>query len=298
VNKDASTIDPQRKATFGDHFALWTLKLAKLRQRSFENTNADYSAFYEDYFKAKDVEQYEQDARMAVRRETINKYLAKYAAPGAKLLDCGCGLGDVLWGLPDGYDLHAFDFADNNVKVAKFRLGNRAEIRQGSLYEIPYPDASFDVALCTEVLEHLEHDDKAVGEIARILKPGGFLIAAVPYQYYWPDYLRLMGHFRHYTRQSFSRLLSDKGLVPEIYLENFPNWNTKYTRKYVFVRAKATVFGRLFGRKSAYDFKWPWLRERSIERAKRKIEPLRRHDAQLDYNVLDTSTFILARKKS
>jgi ubiquinone/menaquinone biosynthesis C-methylase UbiE len=294
---DAQVSEPPRRPTLSDHVSLWILRLAKLRRREFANTDTDYESFYEDYFKVKDVEQYEEDRRMSVRRETINKYLKQYAAPGAKLLDCGCGLGDILSGLPDGYELHGFDFAHSNVKVAQRRLEGRAEVRQGSLYEIPYPDNSFDVALCTEVLEHLEQDDKAVGEIARILKPGGFIMAAVPYQFYWPDYLRLMGHFRHYTRQSFSKLLGDKGLVPERYLENYPNWHHKYTRKYVFVRAEAILFGRFVGRRSAYNFKWPWFGKRSIERAVNKLESMRQRDEELDYSKLDTSTFILARKK-
>jgi len=38
-----------------------------------------------------------------------------------------------------------------------------------------------DAALCLEVIEHIEDDGKAVRDICRVLKPGGFLIAAVPY---------------------------------------------------------------------------------------------------------------------
>ena len=57
-----------------------------------------------------------------------------------------------------------------------------------------------DVALCLEVLEHIEDDQRAVREIHRVLRPDGLLIAAVPYTYYWPQYLKLLGHFRHYTR--------------------------------------------------------------------------------------------------
>lgn len=295
--KDASRQSPAGP-TLGDYFSLWLLRLAKLRRGSFATNESEYAKFYEDYFENKDIEQYEEDRRMSLRRETIARYLTQNAPHGSKLLDCGCGLGDVMSGLPNGYDLHGFDFAESNVKVASRRLGDRAQIRQGSLYEIPFPDASFDVALCTEVLEHIEDDSRAVGEIARILKPGGFLITAVPYQYYWPDYLRLMGHFRHYTRESFSQLLASHGLMAEQFLPNYPNWHACYVRKYAFVRAESMLFGRLLGKPSAYTFKWPWFSKRSIERANQKLEPLRQRDEQLDYSKLPTSTFILARKSS
>jgi hypothetical protein len=107
-----------------------------------------------------------------------------------------------------------------------------------------------------------------------------------------------MGHFRHYTRQSFSALLSDFGLTPEHFLPNHPNWHLKYTRKYVLVRIEALFFGRFVGRRSAYDFKWPWSSKRSIQRAVEKLQPLEKSDERLDYPNLPTSTFILARKRN
>jgi SAM-dependent methyltransferase len=46
--------------------------------------------------------------------------------------------------------------------------------------EIPAPDASFDVVLCTEMLEHVPEPIKVIGEIARLLRPGGRLILTAP----------------------------------------------------------------------------------------------------------------------
>jgi 2-polyprenyl-3-methyl-5-hydroxy-6-metoxy-1,4-benzoquinol methylase len=48
------------------------------------------------------------------------------------------------------------------------------------LKRLPYDDASFDVVLLVEVIEHLENHRIAVGELARILKPGGVLILTTP----------------------------------------------------------------------------------------------------------------------
>src|SRR5438128_3759036 len=115
-----------------------------------------------------------------------------------------------------------------------------------------------DVALCLEVLEHIEDDERGVREINLVLKPGGLLIAAVPYTYYWPQYLKLLGHFRHYTRESFSDLLSQHGLEPISYLPNYPNWHQAYTRRYAVIRAQAMTVGRLFRSPGLYTFRWPW----------------------------------------
>jgi ubiquinone/menaquinone biosynthesis C-methylase UbiE len=282
---------------FKDRLALWLLKLAKLRRRGFTATEGEeYDEFYEAFFDEKDLELYEKDRRLVVRRQTLLDHLNRLAPPDAAVLDVGCGLGDVLASMPPSYRLSGMDYATHNVRVATKRLGERAQIVKGSIYEIPFESNRFDVALCLEVLEHIEDDARGVRDIARVLKPGGFLIAAVPYTYYWPQYRALMGHFRHYTRTSFSRLLDENGLKTELCLPNYPNWHQAYTRRYAMIRAKATAFGQFFGRRSIYSFKWPWQREPAIDVLARRLEPLRERDARLDYASLPTSTFLLARK--
>ena len=51
---------------------------------------------------------------------------------------------------------------------------------QSDILEIPVPDQSFDVVLCTEVLEHVPEPIKAVRELTRILRPGGTLLLSAP----------------------------------------------------------------------------------------------------------------------
>jgi SAM-dependent methyltransferase len=236
---------------------------------------------------------------MNVRRETLNRFLAERASARAKLLDIGCGLGDVLAGLTGDFEMFGFDYAASNVRIASRRLKGKAEICQASIYELPYESNSIDVGICLEVLEHIEDDARAVREIARVLKPGGFLVAAVPYTYYWPQYKAMMGHFRHYTRESFTRLMDQNGLRTEAYLPNYPNypnWHQTYTRRYAMIRAQASTVGRLMGRSTLYTFHWPWRSEPALTRLAEKLELLRTRDKDLDYARQETSTFLMARK--
>jgi SAM-dependent methyltransferase len=287
----------RRRPAFRDYLALGILRVAKMRRTQLESTNADdYDKFYEEFFAKKDEELTFHDPRMARRRKTILECMARRVPPGSAVLDAGCGLGEVLADMPDGYNLFGFDFASSNVEFTKRRLGARADVKQGSIYEIPFPDASMDAVLCLEVLEHIEDDARGVRDIARVLKPGGVLIVGVPYTYYWPSYQKLMGHFRHYTRDSLSALLRQNGLEPVEVLPNFPNWHPTFTFHYCKLRAQILTVGRLFGGGSVFSFKWPWRQDRAIERLERKLQPLHDRDARLDYTKLDTSTFFVAQR--
>lgn len=281
-----------------DYLALWLLKLAKVKRTAFRSTDQqDYDQFYESFFEEKDIEAYNKDRRMNLRRDTLNKYLAENAPEDANILDVGCGLGDVLNDLDDHYALFGMDYAQSNVKIAKKRLEGKAEIVQGNIYALPYEDNSMDVAICLEVLEHIEDDARAVREIARVLKPNGLLIAAVPYTYYWPAYQRLLGHFRHYTRSSFSDLMLQNGFSKIIdHLPNYHNWHQAYTRRYTLIRAQHMLYNKLFGSKTLYEFHWPWQSEPALDRLWKKMERLRLRDAELDYSKEDKCTFIVARK--
>jgi SAM-dependent methyltransferase len=55
------------------------------------------------------------------------------------------------------------------------------------IHEIPFPDDHFDVVLCNHVLEHVDNDIKAMSEIHRVLKPGGFAVMQVPFFAPVPD---------------------------------------------------------------------------------------------------------------
>jgi SAM-dependent methyltransferase len=98
--------------------------------------------------------------------------------PRWRILDVGCGNGWMLgevgrrFGIPlcqrVGIDLDARNVAD------------RCTFLLGSAEQLPFADAAFDLVLLTEVIEHLQDSDRALGEIARIVKPSGLAVVSHP----------------------------------------------------------------------------------------------------------------------
>ena len=84
----------------------------------------------------------------------------------------------------------------------------RLRIRRGSLTALPYDGQTFDAVICTEVIEHIPDDRAAVRELARVLKPGGTLLATVPLRPapFDPNHAR-----NDYSEAEFRELLNAAG---------------------------------------------------------------------------------------
>lgn len=63
---------------------------------------------------------------------------------------------------------------------------------------LPFQDASFDTVLCTQVLEHVADTERAMAEIARVLRPGGHALITVPFLYPTHEAPYDFGRFTHY----------------------------------------------------------------------------------------------------
>jgi SAM-dependent methyltransferase len=111
-----------------------------------------------------------------------------------KTLNAGCGnrdLGDTLRG-----------FGVTEVVNYDVRSTIPGAVI-GSLVETPFADNAFDSIICNAVLEHVPEIDRVMRELARVLKPGGFFVASVPYlQPYHLD----PTDFRRYTRDGLAEL--------------------------------------------------------------------------------------------
>ena len=109
------------------------------------------------------------------------------ATPAAlTVLDAGCGDGINLFGLRTvaerhGLNMRLFGVDYNPVRLARARrVDADVRLQQGSLYRLPFADASFDVVLCNHVIEHVPDTPSALAELHRVLRRGGLLIVGVP----------------------------------------------------------------------------------------------------------------------
>lgn len=86
----------------------------------------------------------------------------------------------------------------------------------GDLRRLPFPDASFDIVLCSHVLEHVRDDAAAMREVARVLRPDGRAFVQVPYleQGKTEDLAEMdrHGHVRNYGRDDFVARLAAAGM--------------------------------------------------------------------------------------
>ena len=106
----------------------------------------------------------------------IREYSPRF---GGDYLDVGAGNGElidrVLREFP-GVKPRACDYRGDLLAVE----GVSVDVANLNTDALPYPDASFDLITCTEVIEHLEHYRAALREMARMLRPGGVLIVTTP----------------------------------------------------------------------------------------------------------------------
>jgi ubiquinone/menaquinone biosynthesis C-methylase UbiE len=100
-------------------------------------------------------------------------------AGARSLLDAGCA-----WGYATRFfagkcpDTSGIEISDH-VEIARQRYPHIA-FYQGSLESTPFADASFDVVVMSDVLEHVDNEIAALDEIARVLRPGGTFIVSTP----------------------------------------------------------------------------------------------------------------------
>lgn len=149
-----------------------------------------------------------------------------------RFLDIGCGTALITRFLPDatvGVDLNP-----RNLQKAKQYAPKARFVLCDAEGALPLRDHSFDVAVCTEMLEHLLHPLEALSEVHRVLKPEGVLVGSVPGRsLIWT--LRWMSRSRHsfreepyhkhYSREEVKQVLSCHFHIQRLYSRYFQmNW--------------------------------------------------------------------------
>ena len=96
-----------------------------------------------------------------------------------KVLEVGCGAGHILERIPEG-KLYGIDISEIQIKRAKERLGDKAELKKSPGEQIPFEDKFFDKMLCSEVIEHVLDPVPLLKEMKRVLKDDGVLSLSIP----------------------------------------------------------------------------------------------------------------------
>jgi SAM-dependent methyltransferase len=114
-----------------------------------------------------------------MRRITDTLLADQLRANGLKILDAGCGTGMNLVHFGNaGHSAFGFDFASE--AIARARRRGLANITRASITQIPYLSESFDLAYSFEVIDEVPDIGKALAELNRVLKPGGYLLLRLP----------------------------------------------------------------------------------------------------------------------
>jgi SAM-dependent methyltransferase len=152
---------------------------------------------------------------------------------GVRVLDMGCGGGRHAYeAWRRGATVVALDLDEQELKGVAYVVGqmlDAGELPNGvvggptraSALALPFPDATFDAVVTSEVLEHIWDDRGAIRELVRVLRPGGRMAVTVPTR--WPERVswaidrryhdRPGGHVRIYRQHELELRLEEAGLL-------------------------------------------------------------------------------------
>jgi SAM-dependent methyltransferase len=115
------------------------------------------------------------------------KFLLPHLDTASRLLDCGCGPGSiscdfakiVVSGNVQGIDREQSQIDLARAHAAAQGLTN-ATFLVGSIYDLPFPDSSFDIVFAHAIFEHISDPEQALAEMLRVLEPGGLVAIRSP----------------------------------------------------------------------------------------------------------------------
>lgn len=177
-------------------------------------------AHFSEPYTSANKQKYSRSSRIAQWHlrsvmEAIYQLIAQTG--GASVLDAGCGEGfvtDYLARRDSSLRLTGVDRSRKAIAYAEDMFGERARFRMGNLYKLPFSDNSFDVVLCSEVLEHLDDADLATRELIRVARR--HVVITVPNEPYFTwlnDLARALGismdpgHVNFWTKSSFKAFI-------------------------------------------------------------------------------------------
>ena len=149
------------------------------------------------------------------RRRLFSRLIAGLHLPAdGPILDIGTSTGTNLRMLRDlGFSrVEGVDTSTESVRWCESKgLGH---VTLGDVCNLPFEDASFEMVLATDIIEHVDDDATAIREIRRVLKPGGFVLVTVPaFMSLWGLQDDVSHHKRRYLAEQVLSRVTGAGLV-------------------------------------------------------------------------------------
>ncbi len=138
--------------------------------------NAFYDHLRDDWYTALNHPIALLRAENKVRNPWIAEEIRKkHPEAPVSILDIGCGAGLLTNALAlEGHAVSGIDLSEESLKIARNKdLTQKVRYEVANAYELPFPDASFDVVCAMDILEHVENPNKLIQEASRVLKKNG-----------------------------------------------------------------------------------------------------------------------------
>lgn len=143
------------------------------------------------------------------RRRLVEQLVRRYGVASPRMLDVGCGTGGTMDALGPLGEVWGADISQDALDFCRER--GHESVRLCAAEALDFEDASFDLALACDVLEHVD-DVQALREILRVLRPGGIVVATAPaYRFLWSEHDLALSHRRRYERRDLRDRLREAG---------------------------------------------------------------------------------------
>lgn len=155
----------------------------------------------------------------AARRTLLKRELGGLPAGGPALDIGAAGGGNTRVLRQLGWQAWAVEYSETGSTIARSRgLG----VVRADAQKLPFRDASARAAIAFDVIEHIDDDAAAVGELHRVLAPGSTLLIAVPADPdLWSAHDVAVGHKRRYTRETLTKVVEGAGFA----IDELWSWN-------------------------------------------------------------------------
>jgi SAM-dependent methyltransferase len=178
--------------------------------------------------------------------------LAEQGGRCREILDIGCGTGTMVIHL--GRYGRVFGVDMDNEAVGYCRDRGLDTVMQASAGKLPFGDDAFDLVTMLDVLEHISDEGAALAEAARVIRPGGLFMVAVPaYRFLWGAQDEASQHQRRYRAKQLERRVRESGL----HVKRLTHFNTILFPPIAAIRLMRRAWKRPRSLRSDFTFPAP-----------------------------------------